>query len=113
MTAVTRSPAAAKLVAAVSRRLAPALILSTVDAVAAVSVETLWAIVFYWVLILLVLEVRTVHDYSTRRTFTVGAVMVFGVLALSAGIVLVGLLTTQEGAFLGEVGYAILRMFLR
>ena len=75
--------------------------------------ESLWSVVYYWVLILLVVEIRVVHDYTVKRTLSVGAVMVFGVSVLAAGIVLVGLLSGQELSFLGEIGYEILQMFYR
>ena len=72
--------------------------------------ETLWSLVYYWVLLLLVLQVQVVHNYSFRDTVRVGLVIVFGVAVLLGAIVLVGLLVGQTGSFLSEVVYEIFRM---
>lgn len=71
--------------------------------------ETLWSLVYYWVLILLVLQLRTVHNYSIRRTVSVGLVSVFGVVVLGGGIVTLGILSGELIGFVGDVLYDIVR----
>ena len=72
--------------------------------------ETLWSIVFYWVLILLVIEVAVVHKYSAARTVGVGVVMSFGLMILGGAIVLVVLLVQKAAGFVWEVIYETLRI---
>ncbi len=72
--------------------------------------ESLWSLVYLWVLLLLLIEIRTVHDYLARRTVGVGLVMVFGLLVLSGSILAVGLLSNEVVNFAGEVLYEIVRI---
>ena len=72
--------------------------------------EILWSLLYYWVLFLLVLQIRTVHNYSTRRTFGVALVMAFGVSVLSGFIVLIGLLGSEMAGFVGELFYDVIRL---
>ena len=72
--------------------------------------ELLWSLVYLWVLLLLLLEIRTVHDYLVGRTAGVGLVMVFGLLVLSGSILAVGLLSNEVVNFAGEVLYEIFRI---
>jgi sugar lactone lactonase YvrE len=72
--------------------------------------EILWSLVYLWVLLLLLLEIRTVHDYLAGRTVGVGLVMVFGLLVLSGSILAVGLLSNEVINFAGEVLYEIVRI---
>ena len=72
--------------------------------------EFLWSLVYLWVLLLLLLEIRTVHDYLAGRTVGVGLVMVFGLLVLSGSILAVGLLSNEVVNFVGEVLYEIVRI---
>ena len=72
--------------------------------------EILWSLVYLWVLLLLLLEIRTVHDYLAGRTVGVGLVMVFGLLVLSGSILAVGLLSNEVVNFAGEVLYEIVRI---
>ena len=72
--------------------------------------ETLWSLVYYWVLLLVVLQVQVVHNYSFRDTVRVGLVIVFGVAVLTGAIMLVGLLVGQTGSFLSVVVYEMFRI---
>ena len=74
--------------------------------------EALWSITYYWVLLLLVVQVRTIHNYPLGRTFGVGILKVFGMIILAGALVLVGLLSVELIGFLGEVGLEILRMVI-
>ena len=75
--------------------------------------ETLWGLVFYWVLFLLVLQVLSVHDFPLLRTLGVGMGMSFGMLILAAAILLVFLLGGEVASFLGELLYeSILILYL-
>ena len=72
--------------------------------------ETLWSLVYYWVLILLVVQIRTVHDYTMGTTIRVGLIIVFGMAVLSGSIVLVGLLVGEAASFVAEAIYEIIRI---
>ena len=74
--------------------------------------EAFWSILYFWILILLVIQVRTVHNYPLGRTFGVGVLKVFGMLILAGALVLVGLLSVELIGFLGEVGLEILRIVI-
>ena len=74
--------------------------------------EALWSLLYFWILILLVVQVRTIHNYPLGRTFGVGILKVFGMLILAGALVLVGLLSVELIGFLGEVGLEILRIVI-
>ncbi len=74
--------------------------------------EVLWSVTYYWVLLLLVVQMRVIHNYPLGRTFGVGVLKVFGMLILAGALVLVGLLSVELIGFLGEVGLEILRMVI-
>ena len=73
--------------------------------------ETLWGIVFYWVLLLLVLQVYSVHNFAALQTLGVGMGMTFGMAVLAAAILLVGLLGGEVFTFLGELLYEGILIF--
>lgn len=73
--------------------------------------ETLWGIVFYWVLLLLMLQVFSVHNFPALRTLGVGAGMTFGTAILAAAILLAGLLGGEVVTFLGELLYEGILIF--
>ena len=72
--------------------------------------EALWSIVYYWTLILLLLQIRTVHNYTGRKTLGVAGLMVFGVAVLGGTMALVWLLSTRVFGFLGEVVYELIQI---
>ena len=74
--------------------------------------EAFWSILYFWILILLVVQIRTVHNYPLGRTFGVGILKVFGMLILAGALILVGLLSVELIGFLGEVGLEILRIVI-
>ena len=74
--------------------------------------ESLWSVVFYWVLILLVMQLSTVHNYSGGRTVRVGVLAVFGMAVLGGFIGLVVLLGRAVASVAWEIGYEILRIVL-
>ena len=72
--------------------------------------ESLWSVVFYWVLILLVMQLSVVHNYSGGRTVRVGAVAVFGMAVLGGFIGLVLLLGRAVASVGWEIGYEFVRI---
>ena len=74
--------------------------------------EALWSLLYVWILILLVVQVRTIHNYPMGRTFGVGVLKVFGMMILAGALVLVALLSVELIGFLGEVGIEILRIVI-
>ncbi len=74
--------------------------------------ESLWSVVFYWILLLLVIQLSTVHNYSGGRTVRVGALAVFGMAVLGGFIGLVVLLGRAVASVGWEIGYELLRIIL-
>ena len=74
--------------------------------------EAFWSILYFWILILLVVQIRTVHNYPLGRTLGVGVLKVFGMLILAGALVLVGLLSVELIGFAGEVALEILRIVI-
>ena len=74
--------------------------------------ESLWSVVFYWILFLLVIQLSTVHNYSGGRTVRVGALAVFGMAVLGGFIGLVVLLGRAVASVGWEIGYELLRIIL-
>ena len=72
--------------------------------------ETLWSLTYYWVLWLLILQLRTVHNYTWRQTLSVGMVIIFGVVVLSGSTVLFGILGAEALKAVGDVVYDIIRL---
>lgn len=73
--------------------------------------ETLWSLTYYWVLLLLILQLRIVHSYSWRQTARVGMVIIFGVVVLSGATVMFGILGAEALRAVGDVVYDIVRLF--
>ena len=73
--------------------------------------ETLWSLTYYWVLLLLVLQLHTVHSYTWRQTARVGMVIIFGVFVLSGATVMFGILGAEALRAVGDVIYDIVRLF--
>ena len=74
--------------------------------------EALWSMLYFWVLILLVVQVHVIHNYPLGKTFGIGILKVFGMMILAGALVLVGLLSVELIGFLGEVGIEILRIII-
>jgi hypothetical protein len=72
--------------------------------------ETLWSLTYYWVLLLLILQLRTVHHYTWRQTLRVGTVIIFGVVVLSGATVMFGILGAEALKAVGDVVYDIIRL---
>ena len=74
--------------------------------------EALWSLLYFWILVLLIVQIRTVHNYPMGRTLGVGVLKLFGMLILAGALVLVGLLSVELIGFLGEVALEILRIVI-
>ena len=74
--------------------------------------EAIWSLLYFWILILLVVQIRAVHNYPLGRTFGVGVLKVFGMMILAGALILVGLLTVELISFAGEIALEILRIVI-
>ena len=72
--------------------------------------ETLWSLTYYWVLLLLILQLHTVHNYTWRQTLRVGMVIIFGVVVLSGATVMFGILGAEALKAVGDLVYDIIRL---